>query len=176
MTVHKHRLKTPALTELPPQNREDCAAWIKDLGDLQRNLARLETQMNDEIAAITQNYQPRIEALKTNIAAKQTGIHIWAEAHRDSLTEHGKTKTANLVTGLLQWRLRPPSVSLRGVEAVLENLKRLGLTRFIRIKEEPNKEAMLNEPEVVQGIAGIHIVTGVEDFVVAPFEQDVGGK
>lgn len=172
MTVHKHRLKTLALAELPPQNREECAAWIRDLGDLQRNLARLETQMNDEIAAITQSYQPRIEALKEQIAAKQTGIHTWAEAHRDLLTEHGRTKTANLVTGLVQWRLRPPSVSIRGVETVLENLKRLGLTRFIRVKEEPNKEAMLNEPDVVRGIAGVNIVTGVEDFVVAPFEQE----
>jgi phage host-nuclease inhibitor protein Gam len=174
MTAHKHRLKTLALAELPPQSREDCAAWIKELGDLQRSLARLETGMNDEIAAITQAYQPRIEALKGQISAKQSGIHTFAEAHRDSLTEHGKTKTANLVTGVVQWRVRPPSVMIRGVDNVLDSLKRLGLARFIRVKEEPNKEAMLSEPDVVRGIAGVHIVSGVEDFVVVPFEQDAG--
>jgi len=38
------------------------------------------------------------------------------------------------------------------------------------VKNEPNKEAMLNEPEAVRGIAGITIVTGQEDFIVAPFE------
>lgn len=176
MTAHEHRLKTPALVELPPQSREDCAAWIKELGDLQRNLARLEAQMNDEIAAITQAYQPRIEALRDRVAAKQAGIHTWAEAHRDILTDHGRTKSANLVTGLVQWRLRPPSVAIHGVEAALENLKRLGLTRFIRVKEEPNKEAMLAEPEVVRGVVGISIVSGVEDFVVAPFEQEAASK
>ena len=38
------------------------------------------------------------------------------------------------------------------------------------MKNEPNKEAMLNEPDAVRGIAGISIVSGVEDFIVVPFE------
>jgi len=36
-----------------------------------------------------------------------------------------------------------------------------------------NKEAILNEPEGVKGVAGISIVSGVEDFVITPFEQEV---
>lgn len=172
MAVRKTRIKAPALAELPPQTREDCAVWIKALGDTQRELARVETEMNDAIGEITQTYQPKIDELKANIAAKQTGIQTWAEAHREELTEGGKTKTANLVTGLVQWRQRPPSVTIRGVDAVLETLERLGLSRFIRTKREPNKEAMLNEPEAVKGVAGISIVQGVEDFIVTPFEQE----
>ena len=70
----------------------------------------------------------------------------------------------------MSWRQRPPSVSIRGVETVLETLLRMGLGRFVRVKSEPNKDAMLNEPEAVRGIAGISIVTGVEDFIVTPFE------
>ena len=46
----------------------------------------------------------------------------------------------------------------------------MGLGRFVRVKNEPNKDAMLNEPDAVRGIAGISIVTGVEDFIVTPFE------
>ncbi|MGX2038773.1 host-nuclease inhibitor Gam family protein [Methylocaldum sp. MU1018] len=172
MAARKTRIKAPALAELPPQTREDCAVWIKALGDIQRELARVETEMNDAIGEITQTYQPQIDALKAKIAAKQTGIQTWAEAHREELTEGGKTKTANLITGLVQWRQRPPSVTIRGVDAVLETLERLGLSRFIRTKREPNKEAMLNEPEAVKGVAGISIVQGVEDFIVTPFEQE----
>jgi phage host-nuclease inhibitor protein Gam len=173
MAARKTRIKAPALPELPPQTREDCAAWIKTLGDMQRDLARVEAEMNDAIGQTTQFYQPRIDALKAKIAAKQTGIQTWAEANREAITEGGKSKTANLITGLVQWRQRPPSVSIRGVESVLETLERLGLSRFIRTKREPNKEAMLNEPEAVRGVAGITLVTGVEDFVVTPFEQEV---
>jgi phage host-nuclease inhibitor protein Gam len=55
---------------------------------------------------------------------------------------------------------------------VVETLKRMGLSRFVRTKDEPNKEAMLNEQDAVRGIAGIAIVSGVEDFVITPFEAN----
>ncbi|OCN21072.1 hypothetical protein AN665_0211575 [Serratia marcescens] len=50
----------------------------------------------------------------------------------------------------------------------------LGLERFIRRKEEINKEAILNEPSAVSGVAGITVKTGIEDFAIVPFEQDAG--
>lgn len=168
----KSRVKMPAVRELMLRSREDCAAWIKQLGDRQRDLLRTETAMNDEIAAVTAFYQPRIEELKSEIAAKQTAIQAWAEANRQALTEGGRSKTANFVTGTLQWRQRPPSVTVRGAESVLETLKRLGLARFIRVKEEINKEAILGEPGAVADVPGIAVNVGVEDFIVTPFEQD----
>lgn len=171
MATKKTRAKTPAMAILPPQNREDCAAWIKALGDLQRDLQREEAAMNDAIAETTQTHQPEIDRLKAEIEQKTLGIHTFCEANKEALTEGGKTKSANLITGMVRWRMRPPSVSIRGAETVIETLKRLGLGRFVRVKEEPNKEAMLNEPDAVRGVAGISIVSGVEDFVVEPFEQ-----
>ena len=89
------------------------------------------------------------------------------------LTNGGKVKTANLITGEVQWRQRPPSVRVTGAESVIETLRRLGLSQFVRTKEEVNKEAILNEPEGVKGVAGITVVKGVEDFVITPFEQEV---
>lgn len=174
MSARVTRSKSLALAELPPQSRDECAAWITTLGNLQRNLARLETRMNDQIAAVTAGYQPEIDDLRLKIAAKQRGIQTWAEAHRAEITDGLKSKSANLVTGLLQWRARPPSVSIRGIDTVLDLLAAKGLDRFIRIKREPNKDAMLNEPEGIAGIPGIKIISGVEDFIVTPFEQEAG--
>ena len=156
-----------------PQSQTDCAADIKKLGDLQRERARLAADMNDEIAAITKRFQPRLEQLGERTDTLQTGVQIWCDAHRSELTKAHKVKFANLVTGEVAWRQRPPSVSIRGTEAVLETLERMGLTRFIRTRSEPNKEAMLAEPDAVRGIAGITIVSGVEDFVITPFEAEV---
>ena len=51
-------------------------------------------------------------------------------------------------------------------------LRRLGLTQSIRAKEEINKEAILNEPEAIKGVAGISISQG-EDFVIVPFETEL---
>jgi phage host-nuclease inhibitor protein Gam len=86
----------------------------------------------------------------------------------------GKSKSANLVTGEVSWRQRPPSVSISKANDVIQRLRGLGLFRFIREKEEINKEAILAEPAEVAGIKGIKLGTGVEDFVITPFEVEVG--
>lgn len=165
------RLKAKAQVYVP-QTQDDTAADIRQIGDLARQKLRAMTEMNDAIAQITQNFQPRIDALNEQLKTLQEGVQAYCEAHRDELTDGGKVKTANLITGEVQWRQRPPSVSVRGQEAVIDLLKRLGLTAFIRSKEEVNKEAILNEPEKVRGVAGLTIVTGVEDFLITPFEQE----
>lgn len=166
------RLKTKAQIYVP-QTRDEAAADIRKIGDLQRQALRATTDMNDEIAHVTQIYQPRLNALNDQLKTLQEGVQGYCEAHRTELTDGGKVKTANLITGEVQWRQRPPSVSIRGQEAVIDLIKRLGLTRFIRTKEEVNKEAVLNEPDEVRGVAGLTVVTGVEDFVITPFEQEV---
>ena len=165
------RLKTKAQAYVP-QTRNDAAADIRKIGDLQRRGARQLAAMNDAIAEITHIHQPLLEALAEQIKTLQEGVQGYCEAHRDELTDGGKVKTASLITGEVQWRQRPPSVSVRGAEAVIDTLKRLGLGKFVRTKEEVNKEAILNEPDEVRGVAGLNIVTGVEDFVITPFEQE----
>lgn len=162
------RIKSKAAA-YAPQTRTDCAADVKKLGDLQREQARLATHLNDEIARITQSYEPKLKALSEAINVLHGGIQTWCEAHRSELCK-GDSKTANLITGEVSWRVRPPSVRITGADSVLETLKRMGLHQFVRTKEEPNKEAMLNDKDAVRGIAGITIVSGVEDFVVTPFE------
>lgn len=155
-----------------PQTRDDTAADIRKLGDLQRRLLRAEADMNDRIAKVTAAAQPDIDALKEQITTLQVGVQTWCEANRDALTDGGKVKSANLVTGEVSWRQRPPSVAVRGADTVIETLRRLGLTRFIRSRDEVNKEAILNEPDAARGVAGLNIVTGIEDFTIAPFEQE----
>lgn len=165
------RLKAPA--QDAPQTRDDVARMIRDIGDLQREFSRQSTEMNDAIAAITAQYQPTLASLTQRIEALQAGVQTWCEANRDALTGGGKVKTVNLVTGEVQWRQRPPSVRIRAQEVVIETLERLGLARFIRVKKEVNKEAILAEPAAVEGIAGISIAVGMEDFVITPFEQEL---
>ena len=155
------------------QTRDDIEVAIKEVGDLNRELERLAIEQNDLLAAITEKYAPLINAIKEQLTPKQDAIQAWCESHRDELTQNGKTKTGTFNTGEVQWRMRPPSVGIRGVESVLESLRMLGFVRFIRVKEEVNKEAMLNEPELAATVAGVTIKTGVEDFVITPFEQEV---
>jgi len=164
------RIKAPAADA--PQSKDEVAYKIKELGEAQRQLERERLALNDEIQCAAARHQPAMEALERDIAELQAGIQAWCEAHRDELTRGGRVKTANLITGEVQWRQRPPSVRVRAQEMVVETLMKLGLERFLRTKVEINKEAILAEPEAVSGIAGLTVQTGVEDFVIIPFEQD----
>jgi phage host-nuclease inhibitor protein Gam len=164
------RLKTQAQRYVS-QSKDEAAADIRKIGELQRHALRSTTEMNDAIAAITAQFQPHLEAIGAQIITLQEGVQAYCEAHRNELC--GKGKSANLITGEVLWRQRPPSVRVTGAEAVIDTLKRIGLSKFVRTKEEVNKEAILNEPDEVRGVAGIAVVTGVEDFVITPFEQEV---
>lgn len=172
MAPKKNRLKTPAVTVNVPQNREMAAQAIAEIGRTNRDLARLEADMNDELAAVKARHEAAAEPLRLKVQGLTQGVQTWAEANRDSLTQGGKVKTAALTTGEILWRLRPPSVRVTGAEAVLDALRRMGLRRFIREKEEVNKDAILNEPEAVADVPGIAISQG-EDFVVVPFEAEL---
>ena len=167
----KMKQKTRAIVHAC-QSREQTIDAIRELGDARRELLRIETEINDALAAATARRQDKIDALKQRIEGLTEGIATWCAANRAALCPGG-VKTANLVTGEVSWRIRPPSVSIRSAEKVLAKLKALGLQRLIRTAEAPNKEAMLADPRAVDGIAGISIVTGVEDFAIAPFEIDV---
>lgn len=172
MAKGKTRLKAAAASYIP-QSREQVSVDIKKIGDIQRELTRIETDMNDEIAVITNKNVPTIQALKAEMETLQKGVQGWCEANRDDITNGRKTKTANLITGEVSWRTRPESVTVKGVDVVMAALKKLKLDRFIRRKEEVNKEAILADKNAVAEIKGIVINSGVEDFAITPFEQDI---
>lgn len=172
MAKRATRIKTDTFA-VRYQTRDEVETAIKEIGDLNRELERLAIEQNDRLAAITEEYAPLMNAVKEKLEPKQDAVQAWCESRRDELTQNGKTKTGSFNTGEVQWRQRPPSVGIRGADAVLESLRTLGLVRFIRTKEEVNKEAMLNEPEIAATVAGVTIKTGIEDFVITPFEQDI---
>lgn len=166
------RHKAAAATAPVPQNREQVSLYIREIGERQRELQRIATDMNDELAAVKERWEAVAQPHAQRIEALTAGTQIWCEANRESLTQGGKTKTATFPAGEISWRLRPPSVRITGQEAVLDFLRRIGLKRFIRTKDEVNKEAILNEPEAVAQVPGIAITQG-EDFVVTPFEAEL---
>jgi phage host-nuclease inhibitor protein Gam len=152
-----------------PQSKDEVAEAVAEIGRRQRERQRIEAAMNDELSQVRERFereaQPHAEAIK----ACSLGVRAWCEAHRAELLGDERSKTVALASGELRWRLRPPSVIVRSADKVLEALRRLGLGRFIRTKEELSKDAILAEPAAVQHIKGISI-SQKEDFVIEPFE------
>lgn len=165
----RQKEKSHALSFPVPQSKEEVDQAIARIGALQRDRTRIHTDKDEALAQINQTHNQQIEPLSDEIRALQQGIQTWCEANRRVLTSDDKVKFHNFPSGEIKWRMRPPSVSLRGVDVVMEDLYQRGLDRFIRIKPEINKEAILAEPQAVAGIPGITIKQS-EDFVVVPFE------
>lgn len=164
------RVKATAIEA--PKSREEAAEMVGRIGAAQRERARIQAQMNDDLNVIREKYEHDGAVQQAIIDANFTAVQVYAEANRDELLK-GKLKTVKLSTGELSWRKRPASVSIRGVDAVIAAFKSLKLDRFIRTKEEIDKTAILADRSAAAGVKGIVINDDTEDFVVKPFETEL---
>lgn len=171
MAAKTQKVKQNAARFPVPQSRDQANDAIRRIGELSRERARIEADMNDHLAALKESFEVQAVPLKTEIDALSEGVQTWCEAHRTALLP-GAGKTASFPAGEVAWRVRPPKCVVRGVETVIDGLKRLGLGRFVRTKDEINKEAIINEPDAVRGVAGISIEQG-EDFIITPYEAEL---
>lgn len=172
------RTKTAAVKVPVPQTRNEAAMAVARIGVLNRLVARIETDLNDDIATRKELAERAVSPLRQQVEALTQGLQVWAEAHRSELTAGGKSKSADIGTGVISWRLRPPKVNLRAVDQVIQALRARGLRRFLRVKTEVNKEKLLAERDVALTVEGISIGSEGEDFIVEPFEVElsaVGG-
>jgi phage host-nuclease inhibitor protein Gam len=169
----KDRVKVAAAADTVPQNAAQADEAIARIGELQRRRTDIEVRMNDALAQVKAKFEAEAKPLSEEIAERVAGVHTYCAANRIVLTREGKTKTHRFAAGEVKWRSRPPKVSLRNVEKILEELMRLDLTRFIRFKQEVNKEAMLAEPDVAGAVKGVSIGSAGEDFVIEPFSTEL---
>lgn len=167
----KARIKSAAAIGVP-QTAAEVDRAIAEIGICQRERDRIQADMNDALAAQREAWESQAKPYADRIKELTSGVQLYCEAHRDELTQHGKTKTARLSAGEVSWRMRPPSVRVTGAEAVIEALKRLDLARFVRTKEEVNKEAVLAEPEIADRVKGLAVIQG-EDFIVKPWDTEL---
>jgi len=169
----KTRNKRPAETARAPANREEAERMLARIGQIQRERTLLNTELEEEVAALKGAAEDRARPLAAEQEALERGIQLWAEANRALLTNGGATKTVRLAGGELAWRLRPPSVRVSNLAGVIEVMRNSGFLRFLRQKTELDKEAMLREPTFASQIPGVTISSGGEDFVVTPETVEV---
>jgi len=168
------KMKTQGTNVPVPQDDSEARETIREIGDLNREVLRIEAEMNDKIAALQQEYGARVAPLRERATAMIEGLRMFAEVNRDRLTRGGKVKYHRFATGEISWRLRPARVTIRGKDAVIEAIKaaRLG-KRFLRVREDINKEAMLEDRATAAAIKGVTIGSDGEDFLVEPFETEL---
>lgn len=167
------KTKTLGVNLPVPQSREAAAQALHEIGLAHREVARLEADLNDAISTLKADAEQAAQPLRDKAQALTDGLKTWAEANRDAITQGGRVKFAELGTGKISWRLRPPAVRITGVEKVIEAIRTLGLNGFLRVKTEINKDALAADPDKARLIAGVTIASAGEDFVVEPFETEI---
>jgi phage host-nuclease inhibitor protein Gam len=173
MSAKSKKLKAEAAQFPVPQSHDECAHFIARIGEHQRERTIIETAMNDDLAKRKAAYEHQAKPHADQISLLTKGVHVFCEANRVRLTGDGRVKFHRFATGEIKWRMRPPSITVRGVEAVIGMMKSLGLAaRFVRPKEEIDKEALLRDVETAKTIPGI-TVGQKEDFVVEPFATEL---
>lgn len=175
--------KTRAANLPVPQSPEEAAEFVLRIGIAERFVARIEHDMNDQIAKIKAASEEAASGYIADSKALTEGLRIFCEANRDKLTDGGKVKHHDFGTGKVEWRQLPPSVRLKpGVKAedviawceAQEDLAYAGL--FVRTKKELDKDALRASP-LAGDVPGVTIGSAGEQFAVAPFEAKIeGGK
>ena len=173
MATHKPRLKQAAAAVFVPQNREQYNEAIRELGDLQRDLARISADMGDELAAVKEDYETIAEPYRQRVQALVSGLQTYSEAHRALLTDNYKVKTVTFTTGEVCWRLDTPSVRLLETEeSVIAECEVFGFEHFIRRTPSLDKNAIKADPDNARKIEGLRI-TQNEKFEVKPFDMEL---
>jgi len=163
------KLKTSAVDA--PVSQAEAEKLLDEIGNLQDQIGSIEAAMNAELRTTKDAFEKEAQPLNEEISAKFHALHIYAEANRSVLLK-GKSKTVKLSTGEISWRTTPPSVRIAKKEVVIETLKRLEMYDLIRSKDDINKDAILADPERVEGIKGISI-NQREEFVAKPYKSQI---
>lgn len=150
------------------QSKAQAQAFIKAIGDNACKIENLTAKMNAEIAKVTAKYAERITPLQEMSDELSEQVKTWCNANKDELLV-GDSKTANLITGEVSWRLGKPSVMGKATPELIDRLERFGLHRFVRVKKELDKTAILKEPLAITDIEGVSIKVGVEELIITPF-------
>lgn len=119
------------------QSLEDVNIALRDIGLAEKELEAIDTAAHKKIAEIKTEAAKKGEELRNRIAEISAKVQAYAEYNREDLFK--ERKSIELSFGIIGFR-KTTKISVK--KTTLELLKKLSLTKCVRIKEEPNKEAM----------------------------------
>jgi phage host-nuclease inhibitor protein Gam len=126
---------------------EDANLVLKEIGLLEKELESIDSEAHKLIAEIKSDAVKKGESIRKRIADDSALLGAYAEYNRGDLFKD--KKSVQLSFGSFGYR-KSTSISVK--KTTLELLKKLNLTKYIRLKEEADKEAMaeLDDDTLVQ--------------------------
>lgn len=124
---------------------DDADAAMLKLAECETHLQKLEAEMNEQIQIVRDEYEKSTHVLRAVKASVEKELERFAISNKGDFE---KTRSRDLVHGVIGFRNTPPKVALLNRkykwETVLELLARVRWGKdFIRTKEEVSKEQLL---------------------------------
>jgi phage host-nuclease inhibitor protein Gam len=138
------------------QSLEEANLVLKEIGLLECELQSIDDTAYKAIAEIKAEAAAKGEAPRKRIADLSSLLGAYAEYNRDELFKD--KKSVQLSFGVFGYR---KSTSIHIKKTTLELLQKLHMDRYIRIKEEPDKEAMADLDD--EALAQVDAVRKVKD-------------
>lgn len=145
---------------------EDANLVLKEIGLLEYEIEAIDTEAYKQIAEIKADCAKQGEGLRKRITDLSALLGAFAEYNREELFKDRKSQ--KLSFGEFGYR-KSTSISVK--KTTLELLKKLKLVRYIRIKEEIDKDLMAEMTD--ESLAQVDAVRKVKDsfFCEANREQ-----
>ena len=117
---------------------------LKTIADFQAAVAIAEGAMNAKIAAIKAEAEPEILTKKQRIARCEKDIQEFTEVHIGELEQQEGRRSKALTWGIVSMRRSTALQTLKGItwSMVVAALKKAKAGKFLRIKEDVNKDAV----------------------------------
>ena len=147
---------------LVPASLAEANLLLGQIGVTQNGINEIEKKLKDEIAKLESEAEKKIRSLEIARNNQVDALFSFANSRRPQLTM--KAKSVALGTGSFGWRMSTLRVKInKDDEEMIKYLKKIGKCRYIRIKEEIDRQALLAEKPK---IPGIDYVQNDEFFVV----------
>lgn len=138
----------------------EVEAAIANIARLQAELAAIKSEAGAELAKLSERLAAAVVGPEATLNNLVESVLDWADANRAEICAEG-TKTAKFAAGEISWRFAPAAVKAPSkpekLKAIVKALLKGRLKRFVRVKLELDKEAILKEPEKIKGIAGLSV-------------------
>lgn len=156
------RIKQNAM--VVPQNLTEANRAVKAIGVEQRAIDAAVRACEAEIAKLKEKLEAKIAPHLEKRKVHFDGLFAYASVHKAELTV--ESKTVVLTAGKFLWRYTPPAVLVEDDQKMIDKLKGLDLSDYVRTIEELDREALLRDRTTLK-VAGLSF-TQREEFVVVP--------
>jgi phage host-nuclease inhibitor protein Gam len=138
-------------------NWEEVNLALRRMGEIDILVNKLQGKMTLKINEIKADYDVKSQGLLAERKEIEKNITLFTDTCKD---EFAKTRHKDLTFGKVAYKVTS-RIMIKSKEACLAALKALKMTDYIRIKEEPDKEAMVDLDQVT--LAKVGATVKVED-------------